>query len=170
MYCIAKNSDKDFTVFYTFASWCGPCIANLPDAVNFSETNNANMYVLLIDGEWGRSDVANAVAILKKKNITQPAVILSDSLYPTAKLRNKKPAKFVLVDFGIQNRKKYANFVKLITPQRFKPENGMSKYIIFNKEGEVVFVSNSDDCINEKGEYDYSLLLNKMSSALKTIP
>jgi hypothetical protein len=88
-------------------------------------------------------------------------VILSDSLYDK-KLRNKKPPKFVLIDLGIQNRRKYENFVKEITPPQFESLSDMSKYIVLNKSGEVFFVSTYKDSQNEKGKADESLLPEKM--------
>jgi thiol-disulfide isomerase/thioredoxin len=158
--CLAQNSDKDFTVFYTFAAWCGPCRKNLPDAINFSKEQNIDFYVLLMDRE-NDSYVKRAINYLDKIETKQKVVILSDSLYPP-NLRNKKEKKIVLVDFGIQNRKKYTNFIEKITPPQFETIDDMSKYIILNKEGKVIFVSNYKDYKNEKGKDDDLYFFNKM--------
>jgi thiol-disulfide isomerase/thioredoxin len=160
--CIAGNSENDITIFYTFAAWCSPCIKHLPDAYNFAKNQNADLYILLIDREWEAERIADAKKILDKyPDYNFKTVILSDSLYDK-KLRNKKSPKFVLIDLNIQNRKKYENFIKEITPPQFESLDSMSKYIVLNKSAEVIFVSTYKDNINEKGKVDENLLLEKM--------
>jgi thiol-disulfide isomerase/thioredoxin len=159
MRCLARNSEKDITIFYTFAAWCSPCIKHLPDAVSFAEQQNADLYVLLVDRE-NEDDVARALKVLKGKELN--IVILSDSLY-RPDLRVKKIPKFRLVVInGEKAVNKYINFITEITPPQFESLAHMSKYIILNKSGKVFFVSTYKDSQNEKGKADESLLLENV--------
>ena len=49
--CLAKNSDKKNTIFFTFARWCAPCLYHLPNFLNIEKDHNVDLYVLLIDSE-----------------------------------------------------------------------------------------------------------------------
>ena len=49
--CLAKNTEKDKLVVYTFGIWCSPCIAHLDNAISIKENYNVEFYVLLVDNE-----------------------------------------------------------------------------------------------------------------------
>lgn len=154
--CIAKNSNKTVTIFYTFAAWCSPCLKHLPEAILLSKEQDADFYLLLMDRE-NYSDVKNAINAAKKKSPEEnlKMVIISDSLF-SPKNRYKKE-KIINIGSGIQE--KYSNFVTAITPPQFENIADMSKYIVLNKQGEVIFISNYKDSENTK---DKSKVIEKI--------
>lgn len=124
--CLSKNSDKKYTVFFTFASWCKPCRMHLPDAINLSETSNVQLYILLPDVENGER-LKETIAYLEKNYPGTNRLVLKTSVYGNSlKGRNKK-------------------FVEAITPSTFEKIDDFSKYILINNKGEVLFVSNWKD-------------------------
>jgi thiol-disulfide isomerase/thioredoxin len=129
--CLAKNSNKKNTVFYTFARWCGPCLYHLPQILAVEKDYNADVYVLLIDPEGSK------MTKLAKD------YVLED--FPNAKI-------LILKDGNGGKTKNYKNFLSEITPKKFENIRDMSKYIVLNKEGEVQLVTNWKD---EKDDPDW---------------
>lgn len=52
--------------------------------------------------------------------------------------------------------------MKEVTPEKFENINGMSKYIIFNKMGEVVMVTTWKDNINNDWKDDSNMIKEKI--------
>ncbi|WP_292008542.1 thioredoxin family protein [Chryseobacterium sp.] len=124
--CIARNSDKPNTVFYTLASWCAPCIKHLPDALRLEKDYNTNVYVLLVESEEDNR-LKNAVKIVENESMDAKMLVLKDSVY----------------EGGVKKRNKA--FINDITPAQFEIIPDFSKFIVINDKGEVVMVTNWKD-------------------------
>ena len=123
--CLAKNSEQPNTLFYTFGSWCKPCIYHIPTFFLIEKFYKADIYVLLVDPETNNS-------IEKSRDMVLEA-------YPHAKI-------LVIKDIeGKGKSKKYKEFLTKITPAEFENIDDMSKYIVLNKKGEVQLVTSYKD-------------------------
>ena len=123
--CLAENSDQPNTLFFTFASWCTPCIYHIPTFFLIEKNYNVDNYVLLVDPE-------NHNATVRARDMVLEA-------YPEAKI-------LVIKDIEGRGRtKKYKDFLKKITPVQFENIDDMSKYNVLNKKGETQFVTNYKD-------------------------
>jgi thiol-disulfide isomerase/thioredoxin len=162
--CIAQNSDKDITLFYTFAGYCIPCQKQLPKAIQFSKEHNLDLYILLMDRENDLPSVNESLKAIKKaKEEELSIVIISDSLYSPE--RRYKKQKFQLIAITGKNaREKYRNFITEITPPQFENIDDMSKHIVLNKQGEVIFVSNYKD---SEGDKSGSKKIEKLLTAIE---
>ncbi|KFF26256.1 hypothetical protein [Chryseobacterium vrystaatense] len=124
--CIAKNSGKPNTVFYTLASWCKPCIEHLPDALKLENDFNTQVYIVLVESE-DNMKVKLAMSIVKKRSELANMLVLKNTVYGDAvKKRNKI-------------------FAKQITPPNFETIPDFSKFIVVNNQGEVKMVTNWKD-------------------------
>lgn len=165
--CLARNSEKDITIFFTYADWCGPCRRKLPGAIKLAEENNTDFYLLLVDRErdthlFGR--IAHMVDSVFHNKIK--TVIISDSLYGERAMErfNRRSRRgFVLVSTGRTERDKYINFLTQITPSKFDNTNDMGKFIVLNKKGEVVLITNYED---SQGGRDDSKLFERVAQAI----
>lgn len=124
--CIAENSGKKNTLFFTFGVWCKPCRLHLPNAIRFSTENDVNLYVLLVEAE-GDKKTKEAIDYLRGVKEDIKIVILKDELY------------------GVKRSQKNKKFLKEITPKEFENIDDYSKYILLNNKGEVVMVTNWKD-------------------------
>lgn len=124
--CLAKNSNKRHTIFFTFASWCKPCRLHLPDALYLEKTENVELYIVLPDSEGGKR-LYQTLDFLKKNHPEAKRLVLKTTVYGTSlKQRNK-------------------NFVEDITPSKFEVIDDYSKFIVVSQKGEILFVSNWKD-------------------------
>lgn len=127
--CLAKNSDQSNTLFFTFGSWCTPCIYHIPTFFLIKEFYKVDLYVLLVDKE-------DHHLIKESRDMVLEA-------YPNAKI-------LVIKDIeGKGKSKKYKDFLTKITPAQFENIDDMSKYIVLNKKGEVQLVTNYKDSKND---------------------
>lgn len=124
--CMAKNSNKKNTLFFTFGIWCEPCRLHLPNAIKFAKEHDLEFYVLLVEAENDEM-TKQAIDYLKKIKDDINVVVLKDEIY------------------GVKRRKKNKKFVTEITPKEFENIDDYSKYILVNKEGKVVMVTNWKD-------------------------
>lgn len=123
---IAKNSDKKNTLFFTFGIWCEPCRLHLPGAIKLAKEHDLDFYVLLVDG-MTTDRVGMAYHHIKELDANVKVAVLNDAVYgEKLKKRNKK-------------------FVTEITPPQFENIDDFSKYILLNKEGEVILVTSWKD-------------------------
>jgi len=67
--CLAKNSENSNTIFYTFASWCEPCIYALPYLFTIELVKKVDVYVLLVDKEDSKSNYQSREHIYDLKKI-----------------------------------------------------------------------------------------------------
>ena len=117
--CMEKNTNKNTTVLYTFAIWCKPCIASLPDAIKLADEYNIDLYVLLIEKESDKR-VKQSIDFLKNIKKDIQILVLKDAKY------------------GLKSRAKYQQFLNEITPKEFENSDCLSKYILIDKAGKVI--------------------------------
>ncbi|MFC7347723.1 hypothetical protein ACFQO9_13440 [Chryseobacterium zhengzhouense] len=116
--CLAKNSEKPNTLFFSFGKWCTPCIYHIPTFFVIEKFYNVDLYVLLVDPE--------------SHLLTKEARDMVLEAYPNAKI-------LVIKDMESKGKsKKYKDFLKKITPAQFENIDDMSKYIVLNKEGGAI--------------------------------
>lgn len=145
--CLCKSSKSKFTLFFTFGSWCEPCILHLPNAIKLSKQYDLTLYVLLIDNENTKREF-DAVNYLKKLNENLNILIIKD-------FKNLKP------------KKKYINFLNDITPENFENINDMSKYLLFNEEGKVLQITTWKDNREYDWQDDTNMLKEKIIPILE---
>jgi thiol-disulfide isomerase/thioredoxin len=124
--CIAENSNKKNTLFFTFGVWCEPCRLHLPNAIKFAEENNVDFYVLLVEAEEDLK-TKEAFDYIKKLNNEIKIVILKDEIY------------------GIKRNRKNKKFLLEVTPKENENIDDYSKYILLNNQGKVLIVTNWKD-------------------------
>ena len=141
--CIAKNSTKTNTLFFTFGVWCKPCRLHLPNAIQFSNDNNIDLYILLVEGEENEK-TEEAIKYLKDIKNDIKIVILKDESYGTK--RSEKNKKFIIE----------------ITPKEFEIVDDYSKYILINKNEKVLIITNWKDNIGNDWRDDSKMLKTKI--------
>src|SRR5690606_41184558 len=144
--CIAQNSEKEKTLFFTFGIWCSPCRVHLPGAIKLAEDHDLDFYVLLLERE-NDDRTKQAIDYLKKLKPDIKIAILKDSVY------------------GIKRGKKNKKFVNEITPKEFEAIDDYSKYILIDNSGKVVIVTNWKDNTSKDWKDD-SPVRNKIISLL----
>ena len=147
--CLAKQSENRNTVIYTFGIWCSPCRLHLKNAINIKEKYDVNLLVLLTESENDKI-IQKTIDYLYSIDSTIEIVLLKDK-------------------YGKKRSKKYKNFLKEITPKNFENLNGMSKYLVFDKEGEVIMVTTWKDNREYDWEDDSNMLKEKVIPLLKPI-
>ncbi|MGC3977507.1 MAG: hypothetical protein QM751_04300 [Paludibacteraceae bacterium] len=149
--CIARHSDKDISLFYTFASWCIPCRAHFPAIIDIVKKYDLDFYIVIPERENDSIMVKQTTNYLNKLlGKDYKGLIVSDSLY-SLKNRYKKQKKFVLIKtYGVKEREKYANFITQITPPQFENIDDMGKVILVNKMGEVFLITTYKDAEGDK--------------------
>ncbi len=145
--CIAKNSQKPYTIFYTLASWCGPCRLHLPDTLDLEKTGMADVFVLLVEAEQDQR-INSAISFIKNTDEKVKYVVLKDEVYGTK--------------VGKRNRK----FVSEITPSGFENIDDYSKVILMDKSGNTIYVSNWKD-YNKDWKNSKKMYENKIIPLLK---
>ncbi len=134
--CISQNSEQQVLV-YVFEWWCKPCNEKIDEIKTFASSNNLKLIILTIEKENSK-DIKKDETILKDKYKIANAVVLSDS-------------------YGKNARKKYANFLKEIYNGK-EPIEDLSKLIIYDKKGNVKYISNWQDGNNVLTEKIFTLL------------
>ena len=127
----AKYSQKKNTLLFTFASWCEPCHLHLPTAIKLAKDYDLDLYVVIIDPEnsEGMNYCADYIYALDK---SVKVAVLSDATY------------------GVKPKKRNKQFITEMTPPQFENISDFSKYIVINKQGEVIMVTTWKD---NKGDW-----------------
>ena len=140
--CIAQNSSKPYTVFYTLTSWCSPCRMHFPDAVELERTGKVNLFVVLVESEDDKN-IVKAIDFIKSVYPDVQFGVLKDDLYGTAtKKRNKKLATE-------------------ITPANNELIDDYGKFILVDKSGNVMYVTNYKD-YNKEWKNSKKMIENKI--------
>ncbi len=143
--CLAKGYEG-YTLVYTFGMWCQPCIVHLKDVIDLTEKHNLNLLILAVDRNKTNYLHTKKYIDSKKKGII---VMSLNSIY------------------GKNENKKYKKFISEITPNNFEDINDMSKYILLNKQGEVLMVTSYKDRLkDESWEDDKPMLKRKITPFL----
>lgn len=132
--CLAKNSEQEISMFYTFAEWCKPCLKHIPALIPFVIENEIDLYIVLIDRE-NNIRVEWAEIILKRFEQEIRDHYQEDFSFKL----------YVLKDEGGRPRKKYNKFLTEITPLQFEVIGDLGKHIVMNKSGEVLLVTSYKD-------------------------
>jgi thiol-disulfide isomerase/thioredoxin len=166
--CLAQNSDKDITIFFTYANWCAPCRKKVPEAIKLAKEYDADFYLLFIDRERDSFRLGWALQISDSVNNNQlKMAIISDDLYDEKAIARmeRRDRRAFQIDTGRLAGNKYRNFLTQITPPEFENINDMGKFIVLNKNGDVLLVTNyKDNAGSVKG--DYSVLFEKITRIL----
>lgn len=140
--CLAENSNQPNTLFFTFASWCSPCIYHIPAFFAIEKFYNADLYVLLVDQE--------------NNNLAKQARDMILEAYPEAKILIIKDIE------GRGKSKKYKDFLKKITPPQFENIDDMSKFFVLNKKGDVQLVTSWKDSKNDPDWRDTKPMIRRL--------
>ncbi len=128
--CIAKNSEKPYTLFYTLASWCAPCRLHYPDVVNLEKAGKINLFVILVESEKDKG-ILNAINFIKSYSENIKFGVLNDESY------------------GTKTGKRNKEFVQEITPNNFETIEDYGKFILVDNSGKILFVSTWKDFEND---------------------
>jgi thiol-disulfide isomerase/thioredoxin len=146
--CLSKKSAKEKILFYSFGIWCTPCRAHLPNAIKLSKEHDLDFYVLLIDKE-NSYQTNKAINYLRNIDSSIKILVLKD------------------VTYGSNVGKKYKKFLSQITPKKFENIDDMSKYIILNRQGEVLMVTNWKDNRENNWGDDSEMIKKRILPVLK---
>lgn len=125
MRCLAQATAKRQVLAMTFTAWCTPCRAHLPGAIEFARNHNLEFIVIVPEAE-ADALAGQAAALVRKIDPATRVVVISDS-------------------YGTSRGSKYKRFLKEIIPPAFPLIDDYSKYILFDKNGGVIFVSSWKD-------------------------
>ncbi len=115
-----KNNSK-FSLVYTMAYWCKPCIENF-DAINrFIKTNSELLTFYLTFNEDKSNEITRSLNFMKDKFNWQEKIYSID------------------LSYGNRFKKRYKNFVQDVVPNH--KEYGLSLFILLNDKGEVIYAS-----------------------------
>ncbi|WP_452230646.1 TlpA family protein disulfide reductase [Lacinutrix sp. MEBiC02404] len=125
---LIKSSDKEYHIIYSFTTWCGPCREYLPMLLDYVETNNIELYIIIIEKDASEKLYNSKVFFDKMESFKKP-------LYCITSGKSKNP------------KKKYYEFVESIKPNH--NEYGLSLNILFNNKGEVLYASTYNESKEE---------------------
>jgi len=145
--CIAKNSEKPFTVFYTLTSWCAPCREHFPDILELNKTGKVNLYVVLVESEKDKR-IVNAINFIKSKSENIKFGVLKDEFYGT--------------NTGKRNKK----FITEIIPKNNEVIDGYGKLILVDKSGKILYITSWKDYDEDSKNYK-KMLDNKILPLVK---
>lgn len=145
--CIAKQSKNENTIIYTFGIWCSPCRLHLKNAIALKDKYDINLLILLIEPETDK--------------IIQKTLDYLHNIDPKIKIVLLKDK------YGKKRNKKYKRFLKEITPENFENLNGMSKYLVFDKKGEVIMITTWKDNRKYNWKDDSNMIKDKIIPLLK---
>jgi thiol-disulfide isomerase/thioredoxin len=143
--CLAKNSIREKILVYTFGIWCSPCIKHLPNAIKLARENNLDFYVLLMEKENSDKEL-RAIKFLEE-------------------IEEKSKFEIKVINLKDENErpnKKYKHFLTEITPPEFENINDMSKYIVIDKKGKVLMVTNWKDNREDDWEDDSNMIKERI--------
>ncbi len=74
----SNNNDTLYVINY-WATWCKPCVEELPDFIKLEKEMNAKKFkLILVSLDFPRQKEARVIPFLKKRNILTEVVILDD--------------------------------------------------------------------------------------------
>ena len=124
-----------------------PCRFNLKNAINLKYQYDVNLLVLLIESETN-GIIQNTIDYIHKIDSKVKIVLLKDK-------------------YGKRKHKKYKTFLKEITPEKFENINGMSKFLVFNKNGEIEMITTWKDSRKDDWKDDSNMIKNKIVPLLR---
>ena len=145
--CIAKNSDKPYTIFYTLASWCAPCRLHFPDAFELQKSEKIDLFVVLVEAEKDPR-VNNAINFIRSYSENIKFGILKDSFY------------------GTKTKRRNSKFATEITPKHNELIEDYGKFILIDKNGNILYVTNWKD-YNKDWKNSKKMLESKILPLIK---
>jgi thiol-disulfide isomerase/thioredoxin len=143
IYCIAQHTNRKATLIFTFAAWCAPCRAHLPNAIKLAKDYGLEFYVLVPEAE-ADAYVAEALKIVKLRDSTVNVAVLKDMPY------------------GAGRNTKYGKFLDEIIPAPFPKIHDYSKYILLNKEAKVIMVTSWKDNKGNNWRNDSAIIRKRL--------
>ena len=145
--CLAQNSEKPYTVFYTLASWCAPCRLHLPDAANLTSTGKVDLIIILVEPE-NDPNIHKAINFITSTDSTIRYVVLNNDQYgEKTKRRNQKLAEEMTE-----------------SPNEVIDDYG--KFILLNRDGQILYTTNWKD-YNKDWKNSKKMLEQKILPLLK---
>lgn len=123
------STNVDYHLVYVYAPWCKPCKKHLPKLLTYLESH-PNIKLYLVDYDNASSIYSPEHKYLKSTGFTGTVYKIALSYY------DKKP-------YTRHAEKRYAAFLKEIVGR--ETGKGLSKYLLFDKKLELVYVSETGD-------------------------
>ena len=99
---------------------------HFPDAIDLEKTGKVNLFVILVESESDKR-VVNAINFIKSYSKNVKYGVLKDEVY------------------GTKTGKRNKKLVTQITPASFELIEDYGKFIVINKSGTILYVSNWKD-------------------------
>ena len=74
------QKDDAVYVFNFWATWCGPCVAELPHFITLSDTLPSQVKIVLVSLDFVK-ELTNVEKFISSKNIHLPVYLLTDADY-----------------------------------------------------------------------------------------
>jgi len=120
-----------------------------------------------MESESDNFSISRAISTINSYNKQLKTIIVSDSLYSAKNLKYVNRKKLIEIQ-GARHREKYTNYLTQITPPEFENINDIGKFIVINKKGEVLLVTNYKDSKNAEGKDDDSVCFQKIIKVIET--
>ena len=135
---IKIDNNHKFPLVYSFATWCKPCVAFLPDLLDWTENNPlVRLYILNIEKDGDKKLLRVKDFLREKHNFNANTFMVSD-------------------EYGKRRWKKYDAFVQEMVPGH--DEYGMSLLLLYDKTGKLLYAST----YNETDEEELLTMSNKI--------
>lgn len=127
---IKTDKDHQFHLVYSFATWCKPCVAFLPQLLHWKKNNpSVKLYILNIEKDGNDKLIHLKDFLRDKHNFNENTFMVSE-------------------EYGKGRWKKYDNFVSTMAPGH--REYGMSLLLLYNKTGKLLYASTYNETENEE--------------------
>lgn len=135
---IKVDKSHEFHLVYSFGTWCKPCIAFLPQLLDWTEKNPpVKLYILNIEKDGDDRLLRVKDYLRQKHNFNENTFRVSD-------------------EYGKRRWKKYDAFVQEMAPSH--DEYGMSLLLLYDKTGKLLYAST----YNETDEEELLTMSNKI--------
>lgn len=140
--CLARTSDKDFTLLFTFSDNCPKCASELTEALTLAIKYDIEFFIVLNKKQDSRI-LAEEISYIKQ----------AERIVNRANLGVKLDLQpLVIKDSEGSPKRKYNKFITDLTPVGHEIIIDMPKYILLSKEtADVVAMTNLRDYPNDAG-------------------
>lgn len=140
--CLARTSEKDFTLLFTFSDNCPKCASELTEALTLAIKYDIEFFIVLSKKQDSKI-LAEEISYIKQ----------AERIVNRANLDVKLDLQpLVIKDSEGNPKRKYEKFIRDITPHGHEVIVDMPKYILLSKEtADVVAMTNLRDYPNDAG-------------------